>query len=368
MASFIKINSMPSNNSAEGLIIVNRSADKDLSKSQIKFNNYIKKINTLKRELENTTKIVDEIKVRLNAEIIPLERKMLEVKVQIILLFDKHHDSGYFKKKEQEKIVDYILTQGYNLVDYGYEEIEPIFEKYKGKSHDEAVEEKEQGNFEDMKAMMENVFGIDFGDADVSTPEKLNEFMNQAEANDETFQQEKRANRKKSEKQVERETKQQEEVNNLSKAARAIYTDLVKAFHPDREQDEAEKERKTQIMHAVTEAYQKNDLFALLKLKIEHQNEDVNAMNLADTQLKYYNKLLQEQVRELENQIYQTKGLGGFNFSNPIMKFFGPPKAMEQSFAREIAQIKRNTKSMKSELSELENKDVMRAFLKGYRI
>ena len=42
--------------------------------------------------------------------------------------------------------------------------------------------------------------------------------------------------------------------------------DLVKALHPDREPDEAEKLRKTELLKQVTTAYQANELLTLLRL------------------------------------------------------------------------------------------------------
>ncbi len=51
---------------------------------------------------------------------------------------------------------------------------------------------------------------------------------------------------------------------------KALYRELVKAFHPDKELDESRKEEKNILMKRITEAYEKNDLFTLLKLEAEH--------------------------------------------------------------------------------------------------
>ena len=145
---------------------------------------------------------------------------------------------------------------------------------------------------------------------------------------------------------------------------------MVKEFHPDREQNEDEKVRKNSIMHQITEAYEQNDLFRLLQLKLELQATSPDALNLADEQLKYYNKVLKEQVDELQGELYQMKGGGGgFGFG---MSFYqrlgGNEKTMNMKFAAEINKLKRNIKDYDHDLKLLTDRYHMRDFLKQIKI
>ncbi|MDI7066794.1 hypothetical protein QMO17_36840, partial [Klebsiella pneumoniae] len=75
-------------------------------------------------------------------------------------------------------------------------------------------------------------------------------------------------------------------------------------LHPDRESDPEERKRKTVLMQRVNEAYGKNNLLHLLELQLELEHIDQNAIdNLSEDRLRHYNKILREQVGELDDEI-----------------------------------------------------------------
>lgn len=352
---------------SSSLIIKGKSAEV-LSKLQKQFNNYVKRIQTLKTEIDETQKQLDLAQVRIHKEIAPLEKQVMDLEVEVVKMFDEQYNNDYFKKAEKKKIADFILQKAFQLIERGHEDLKEIYEKYSdGKSFDEQDQEAEAATADQMKRMMSMMFGIDFeDDADVSTPEKMQAYMDSKMNQNQAEQEARRANRKRSDKQIEKEEKARQELKNISKAARAIYTDLVKAFHPDLEQDEAEKERKTKIMHRITEAYEKDDLFELLRLKIELQGENIDAMTLADEQLKYYNKILKEQVSELDNQLFEMQGGMSLGFGSSLYhSFCGTPKAMDSKFKRLKTELKKRIEDMKDEIELLRMPDIMRDFLKN---
>jgi hypothetical protein len=72
-------------------------------------------------------------------------------------------------------------------------------------------------------------------------------------------------------------------------------------LHPDRETDPQERERKNALMQRVNQAYSKNSLLQLLELQLELEHIDQSAINnLSEDRLKHYNKILKEQVKELD--------------------------------------------------------------------
>ena len=70
------------------------------------------------------------------------------------------------------------------------------------------------------------------------------------------------------------EVRQQELVQDASRSLRAVYRQLASALHPDREQDERERQRKTRLMQRVNVAYGKQDLLQLLTLQLEIEQID----------------------------------------------------------------------------------------------
>ena len=256
------------------------------------------------------------------------------------------------------------------------EELKPLYDKYSDEgSYDEINEEAAQDAAEHVK-MMFSMFGMDLGDDfDLKNPEKMQakliEMMEEKQsefAEEERRSEERRAQRPKTQKQIEREEKQNLETNNITKAVRTIYMDLVKAFHPDREKEEAERERKTEIMQRVTQAYEKSDILALLRLQLEFERINQSHIeSLAANQLKYYNKILREQTKELEEEYDQLQmqaqmmsGSSGYTVSSPY--------SLQLAFEQKVREYKQIAKNIKKDLKDFQSDEVLKAYLKQYKI
>ena len=353
-------------------LIITQKSEKDLSKLQKQFNANVKKINELKQRLKDDGEQLRKIVTRIQSDIIPVEHKHFEKITELVYVFDKHHNDPFFKKKEKAKIADFVVNKSHELIETtGNEDLKILYEKYTKESFDEMDAEAENATAEMMKNMMSSMFGVDFEEgADVSDPQKMQQYMERKMEEKQVEAQARKANKKKSDKQIEKEEKIKEEAKNISKAARSIYTDLVKAFHPDRERDETERVRKTEIMKKVTQAYEEDDLFELLRLKIELQGADIESLTMADEQLKYYNKILKEQVRELEESLWQLRmqGSGPMGGEDLLSRFGGDEKSMKAKITRQVNRLKNNIKMVEQDILTLSVKENMRRFLKDYQI
>jgi len=110
--------------------------------------------------------------------------------------------------------------------------------------------------------------------------------------------------RSKGKRQLEKEERLRQAEVARKKSIGSIYRQLVRALHPDLEQNPPERERKHCLMQQLTTAYHDNDLHTLLRLElewIEHEKSDVQ--RLSDEKLRIYNEVLKEQVDDLEAQI-----------------------------------------------------------------
>lgn len=354
-------------------LVLKGGSEKDLSKLQTQFNKLVQKINELKVEIKDTETQIQTAQIRLHAEIIPLEKRVVEVLAGFVKLFDRHYEHANLKKRDKKTLSENIYEKAYQLIDgHGLDELKPIFEKHnEGRSFEEEDAEANEATASMMKEMMSQMMGVEFDeDIDVSSPEKMQEYLAQKMEEQQAAKEAKRASRKKTPAQLAKEEKRKAEEQQLSKTSRAIYTDLVKTFHPDREQDPAEKERKTKIMHQITEAYEKDDLFELLRLRLEHLNTDLQATT--DEQLKYYVKLLKEQVKELEEQLGGLQW-GGPQFDNGFMsesfydRFCGDAYVMDIKFKREAKRLKKQIKDCEKELVMLEDPEILKSYLEDYR-
>ncbi|GAB4027105.1 hypothetical protein [Spirosoma gilvum] len=348
-----------------------------LSKAQKEFNRLTKKIGELEAELEQFRTTASQIQQRVYSEYEPLLRSFNTLRADLVRLFDRAYDWKEITKTERKKLSDIIQNIAYELIsEHGLDELKPIFDKYDKEGYDATDAEADQQVSEIMKEMVGSMYGIKFDDeVDVSTKDKIMAYLQeQMQARQTEAQQrqqeadEKRAQKPKSVKQQEREAKKLVEERNITKAVRTLYMDLVKTFHPDREPDEAEKTRKTEIMKRVTEAYEKSDLLALLRLQLEFNRIDQQHLEtLADEQLRYYNKILKQQADELSDELYGLQSQLSAALNKPFM-LVSSALSLEFSFNNDIRELKKSIKETKKDIQELANPAVMKAFLKTYKI
>ncbi|WP_020605066.1 hypothetical protein [Spirosoma spitsbergense] len=364
---------MPSPNSH---LIVQIGTKKDnavLSKSQKEFNRLTRKIETLTADLHDLREAAVHIQQRVQKDYRPLVEQYSQFRAEMVRLFDRVYDGKTVTKTEKKKLADLIQKIAFELIStYGIDDLKPIYDKYNTEGFDQVNTQADEQTADMMKEMMETMFGIQFDDdADVSDPQKMAAYMQEKIEQQQAEQgknKRQKADKPKTAKQQEREAKKQAEAQKITKAVRTLYMDLVKAFHPDREPDEAEKGRKTEIMHRVTEAYEKSDLLALLRLQLEFDRIDqAHLESLAEEQLKYYNKILRQQTQELDEELVSLHdelavmtGKPAFAVSSRI--------ALEFSLNSDIAQLKRDIKQIKSDVKAFADPSVLKQWLKTYRI
>jgi hypothetical protein len=222
-----------------------------------------------------------------------------------------------------------------------------------------------------IKGLAKEMFKVDIDDdVDVSTPEKFqahlqDKLREQAEAEEAV----KAAKpKKKTVKQLAREAKQQEDEALAGKSVQEIYRKLVAALHPDREPDEQERARKTELMQRVNTAYGKKDLLQLLELQLEAEQVDAAQLgHIADDRLKHFNKILGEQLAELTEEIGHIE----MTFMERLnMPFFGKitPKHLLAELAHDMRQVKQDIAYIKEDLQDHADPAAFKAWLKAYRI
>ncbi|HAS42555.1 MAG TPA: hypothetical protein DCS93_18895 [Microscillaceae bacterium] len=291
--------------------IISPTTNQKLSDLQNQFNKYTQRIEKLKKKVDELRHHNQKYQDRFYQEILPLEDKMIAARALFVRALDKAYQSNFFRLIEKLAIQEIIQEETFHLIDeYGLEELIEIHDRHSKHTYAQIIEERDEIDQTFAKAFFENMFDIEIDElADLDNPEdmaKIQEEIEQKIADREKAYQEERKSRQKSKtgqsKSNERAQKLKEEAQNLSKTSRIIYTELVKALHPDKEPNEAEKLRKTEIMKRITEAYKKGDFFELLRLQIEHKQGDSQIENLTNDQLEYYNQILKDQVLDLQQE------------------------------------------------------------------
>jgi len=105
-------------------------------------------------------------------------------------------------------------------------------------------------------------------------------------------------------KQLRQQQKREQAEQIAAQSLKTVYLKIAAMIHPDREQDETKKEEKTELFQQASQAYEQQDLFYLLKLQLQlEQNKGVGAKALSAEQVKFYKLALDAQSQQLESQI-----------------------------------------------------------------
>lgn len=334
-----------------------------LSKLQQQFNTKVKQIDKLKADLAERQRILDEIRVRVQNEIHPLVDELVQKRVAYVKMLDQMYQLDFFRKKEKEKLGNLIEELSYSLAqNFGVEEMKEYFDKYADISFDEEEKLAEAEAKEMTQNMLKNMLGLDVDLKDLDDLDTLQEKMEQKIWADKEKKEAQQQKRQKSKAQLAKEEKAKAELQNISKATRRLYTELVKLLHPDKELDLTAKAWKEEAMKQVTIAYNQDDFFGLLRLQMEFLHEqELHLDRIPEDQLKYYVKLLNEQMMELqEEQSSYSYGPDGELF----YKFGGTPKQMAAKISRAKKEIRSEMKQLQHDITDLQDPKFLREYLK----
>lgn len=324
-----------------------------LNKRQKEFNLLTEKIEQLDLLLPELKAAYDQILDRIPKELNPLVREYQSYRAEMVHLMDRTYSADLFRKIYQTKLAYLISQTAFDLIiNHGYDDLKPIFDRYSDTDFLTALAEHESKsvqNPEPAALIEEEAFSlIDFHLLDTEQQERLKE--------EQRFE------------KLKESGKLNLQTHKATRSVRAVYMDLVKAFHPDRETNENEKERKTAIMQQVTSAYQKNDLMQLLRLQIDFERIDQNHLeNLGKDQLTYYNKVLRQQIEDIEKEkediqqkIASVTGL--------LPKHINSLTTAVVKFNGNINEVKAEIKEIKNTLKIWQVPSRLKAFLKTYEI
>ena len=120
-------------------------------------------------------------------------------------------------------------------------------------------------------------------------------------------------------------------------------------------------------MQRVNQAYDKNNLLQLLELQLELEQIDQAAINnVSEDRLKHYNKILREQLLELQHEILRVES--GFMAQAMLDPFESvSPKTVMKNLSMEIADVQRDIRALKKDLLAFEDIHKLKAWLKSMR-
>jgi hypothetical protein len=353
---------------ATSVSIVAQDDKPGLSKGQKTFNQLIRKIEQQRALLREWEQLKIAFQKRYVEEFLPLDQRFSELQREMVEALDLAWSRRDLTRPEKRFVSALIKDLiGSMLQDSDDDDLKAIYNRYSRSDFDT----EKAAELDEMKLMAEVLFDVRLDD-DIKSPDELVQRVAETiigeqseEASRAASRQEARAvKRRKSPKQLAAEARLQAQQAELSQSIREVYRRLVVALHPDREPDPEERARKTSLMQRVNVAYNQKNLLQLLELQLELEHIDQRDINnIGEDRLKHYNKILKEQLRELNQEIEEVQS--SFLYSLNIDPFRPiAPKAVLRELGAEISELRRSIQELKQDLRVFADVKILKQWLK----
>jgi hypothetical protein len=345
--------------------IASRSADRPLSKQQKTFNSLIRQIEKRRERLAGWQTVTPAFHEKYTSQLLPLQQTLAGAQTRLVYRLDQVHSRKGITRGERNLLSVIIAELAVTLLS-GREDaqLKELYNRHGGSNYDA----EETAAAEDFKSTLEDLLGLELPDEpDFSSPE---EFFAQARAQldaREEARAQRSARRKKSPEQLAREAQQQAEAEQVSRSIREVYRKLASVLHPDREADAQERARKTALMQRVNQAYDNNNLLLLLELQLELEHIDQNAIgNIGDEKLKHYNKVLREQVADLDREVAETETRFAMQYGlSPFIEL--SPRTALDDLAMDIAELENAIRRLEADLAVLADDSRVKKWIANVR-
>lgn len=291
----------------DALQVVPAASGPTLTPTQKRFNTLIRQIELARQSLVAWNEGTGAYR-QAHAEVLePLRAELLAGHKQWVLALDVALDQRGWTKAERGTLREVLCEAAGELLEARGDdpELRALFDKHAEVDFDT----EQRGRMLAMKDMAEAMTGLDLGDEEGlgSNEElfaRLQQGIQEKMAADEADRSAKAARRRKSAAQQRREAEAQQ----ATQSVREVYRKLASTLHPDREPDEQQRAAKTALMQRVNQAYEANDLLALLELQLQIEQIDASHIaNAGEQRLKHYNKVLGEQLTELKAELQRLE-------------------------------------------------------------
>jgi phage gp37-like protein len=358
------------------------------------FNDLLAKIEKTSQDLEDLKKLEAEHRPERDRKLHPLEQETLQLQQQLIIFLDQRLQTPKGLSKKQMADVRYIASTMADGVFVNAQmsgrqlspDIMVVIDRLLGidrsedavfgeaddgrgdNSMDEGRQSQQSYSREELNALkqsMSSMMGVDLDDVeDFDSPETLMAAaMRKMQSERETAQQAhqaKQAQRKKSPKQLLAE----QETMDADSALRTIYRKLASALHPDREPNEAERIRKTELMGRVNAANDAKDLLTMLRLQLHIEQIDPLAIaTLADDKLRHYNRMLKDQFKTLQLDLQRMQ----FRLREEWDLNFGAitGKSLQAALRSQTQEIQARNAYFQQDLASIQDDKYLKAWAKN---
>ncbi len=275
------------------------------NRRKLEYDKKLKQIESDELRLKSLEQELIVLQMRVAEEASPVVGELCEIRLENLNRLKRHLTDSFFKKKEKHQITHLMLELAHGLQDMGDLRAEAFLKELHDK---EAISE----------AKTEGINSQKFHHAPV----------------------------------VDKQDEGKIEI-------KALFRQLAKIFHPDKELQDHLKEEKTNLMKKITAAYENQDLHGLLKLEKEH----IGPREFSEDKLKLYIKHINDRIKELKSYEASLKKYGPLS---TIYKMIYSRKAtiQEYNIQNELMKLEEEVRREKNLQQIIWDSTTLRNYLK----
>lgn len=347
------------------------SAQAPLSAQQQLFNTWVQRIAEQRAWLQAWDEAVQACRTRFARDGAPLRTRYLDLQADLAQYLDQQ-TARKLSKLERQLLETCLLESAQQVADLSdtpaqRATMEELVRRY---TSEEIEADEETDALTSASAAPASAVNGD--DIDWENPEAVAQFL---EAQEQAAAAQ--AERARAQHQAQRQQRKAEQTKKAkgptaaelaTQSLREVYRRLASRLHPDREQDPVERARKTALMQRVNIAYEAGRLMELLELQWEAEQMDPAKLALlSDARLAPYNRMLEEQWRDLQRDAQARMQSFAREFGLDATTRLQPPKLMAQVRER-LQQLQGGIDYLRQLLQALQDDpDTLRQWLKHER-
>lgn len=341
---------------AHGLSIVAQPGN-PLGPEQRRYNQLVARIDKARAELLAWQEQAPLFAQTHAARMRPLMAELALLRRQLVLKLAGLLEQKGWREGERQTLRRALREQAADLADSEFideaaaAELRALHDRHGDTTLDDARREA----LDEIKQMFEAVAGLDLGDETFDSEEALLQRARQrieAEAERRAPQND-QAQARRPARQTAAQRRRAAQQEQASKSVREVFRQLVSALHPDRADDEADRDRRTALMQRVNQAYDRHDLLGLFALQLEIEQIDAAHLARASTErLRHYNRVLAAQLAELQDEIELQVTAFGLDYGIEPWRRLNPRK-LGPLLEDDVHQIRAAIAQLASELRQL---------------
>lgn len=287
-----------------------------LTPAQQNFKELVAYIDEAGEYMQEITNLIDVFRSLFSKKLQPLQDERDQLVREMVQFLDRQLMRKKWTLNQRVTMEDIVCTLAGQSLDREHDAgMEAILDRYRPMGDEDEFDDEGTDYAAEFEAMFGSPPGDDANDALSPEQRLIDAIREPTDADGRGAHSQGKKSTRQTKAQLRAQQQAEQQAVDAGKLLKEIYRKLTSAIHPDREPDASERVRKTALMAEVNKAYESGNLLKLLQLQMQTLKIDSRAAaTMADEKLRLINRILRQQLDELQDEIVQLNAMAGEEF------------------------------------------------------